>query len=617
MSRSFTNMFASSGQAVGGGSSGNSIIANAAARLHFAYKLNSGSTAGTSGILVAADMVTDIPFVARPFSLSREQIESAACSISSPGAVATAVLRQIRNNQVVRSFSVNYAGAGQIQPPAITAQQIAGSNFTTVPGTAFEFAATYVDPQGSSGIGTPVIPTNSGLDMSVHELLNVVYSVANDVGQTTIPVNKRKIEIAQSNQADITLAPSDNTGKESGNFRVPLGASLDPQWSTLSLAAGFNRPPTPYDSGSTSSTTMEYCWGIILSNNTMVRLSDILTSNRVQFYGGNGWDEHIEGDPLNNNRWFVNRGQRVLIKMGTNGKAWLAAMATFFWRKVGSTQWCNQVNTSTGHNYIAGSSGVSSNLYDNSSAKFTETTTFPSFGFAEEIRINWRSYSLALGLIGAAGSSVRGYAKNNSDQYVIPKNNVYFYGSGVHYSENVMRGLAHNDPLITNGAGSINQFSIVALPTNQLMDDPANRESVSAPKGDEFYTGPNSYAISLAVPVHANALNATFYMRQVTRNSLGQLTRGPWYLATTNVPEENGQFSKIIRSYNTNSVTPPATNTTNTYASSYVGRVIWDNGANPAEFIVGDQLRLQSVTHNIPQVGQGAELNISMEYSLK
>lgn len=618
MSRSFTNMFASSGQAVGGGGgSGNSIIANAAARLHFAYKPNSGSTAGTTGIVVAADIVTDIPFVGRPFSLSREQIESAACSISAPGAIAGAVLRQIRNNQVMRTFAVNYAGAGQIQPPSIIVQQIAGSNFATVPGTAFEFAATYVDSQGSSGIGTPVRPTNSGLDMSVHELLNVVYSVANDVGQTTIPANKRKVEIAQSNQADITLAPSDNTGKESGNFRVPLGASLDPQWSTLSLAAGFNRPPTPYDSGSTSSTSMEYCWGIVMPGNTMVRLSDILTSNRVQFYSGNGWDEYIEGDPLDNNRYFVNRGQQVLIKMGTNGKAFMAAMATFFWRKVGSTQWCNQVNTSTGYNYIAGYSTVSSSLYDSSSAKFTEGTTFPSFGFAEEIRVNWRSYSLALGLIGAAGSSIKGYAKNNSDQYVIPKNNVYFYVSGVYYSENVMRGLAYDDPLVTNGAGSINQFSIVTLPTNQLMDDPANRESVSAPKGDEFYTGFNTYAVNLSVPPHANATSATFYMRQMTRNSLGQITRGPWYLATTNIPEENGQFSKTIRSYNVNEVTPPATNTTNTYASSYVGKVIWDNGQNPVDFEVGDQFRLQNVGHNIPQVGQGAELNISMEYSLK
>lgn len=35
MSRSFTNMFASSGQAVGGGGSGNAVIVNAAERLHF------------------------------------------------------------------------------------------------------------------------------------------------------------------------------------------------------------------------------------------------------------------------------------------------------------------------------------------------------------------------------------------------------------------------------------------------------------------------------------------------------------------------------------------------------------------------------------------------------
>lgn len=608
MSRSFTNMFASSGQAVGGGGSGNAVIANAAERLHFGFKPNSGSTAGTSGILVAADIVTDIPFVARRFSLSREQIEAAACSISAPGSVASAVLRQIRNNQVMRSFNVNYAGAGQIQPPTLTAQQINGSNFTTVPGVAFEFAATYVDPQGNSGIGNPVIPANTGLDMSVHRLANIIYNVANDPGSTNVPVNKRKIDISQSSGVNITLAAvrtSDN--KQAGNFNVPLGAAAAADWTTLSLAAGYNQPPRPYDSGSTSSTSMEYCWGIIMPGNTMVRLSDIFTSNRIQFYGGNGWSED-EGS-------YSNVGVRCLVKMGTTNRMFMGVTGIFMWRKVGSSAWCTSVNTTINDFPIASYTTVSSNLYDNSSAKYTEGNTFPSFTFAEEIRVNWNSYSAPLGLTGLPGN-VQAYARNNLDQYVIPKNGVYVVNYSAGYWDKTALGVPYTDT--SYNTGTIMQASIIALPTNQLMDDPANRESVSSPKGDEFYTGLNTYAISLAVPAHANASGANFYLRQVTRSAIdGSLTRGPWYAATTNIPEENGQFAKTIRGYNTNAVTPPATNTTNTYASSYVGKVIWDNGANPVDFEVGDQFRLQSVTHNIPQLGQGAELNISMEYSLK
>lgn len=608
MSRSFANMFVSSGQTAGSISNGNSIIADAAARLHFAYKPNSGSMATTNGIVVASDFVEDIPFVAKRFSLSKEQIEAAACSINVPGYTAGAVLRQIRNDQVMRAFTVNYAGAGQIHPPTLTVQQIVGNDFTTVPGVAFEFAAAYVDPQGNSGIGTPVIPANTGLDMSVHRLANIIYNVANDPGSTNVPVNKRKIDMSQSSGVNLTLAAvrtSDN--KQAGNFTVPLGAAAAADWTTLNIAAGYNRPPQPYDSGSTSSTSMEYCWGIIMPGNTMVRLSEIFTSNRIQFYGDNGWsvDENSQ----------VNRGQRCLLKMGTTNRMFMGVTGTFMWRKVGSVAWCTSVNVTQNSFPIASYTTVSSSLYDNSSAKYTEGATFPSFGFAEEIRINWNSYSGPLGLSGSAGT-VQAYAKNNMDQYVIPKNGDYVVGHSVSYSNKVELGVPYNDTSYNTGA--IYQVSIIALPTNQLMDDPANRESVSAPKGDEFYTGLNTYAIGLAVPAHANASGANFYLRQVTRSAIdGSLARGPWYVATTNVPEENGAFSKVIRSYNTNAVTPSTTNTTNTYANSYVGKVSWDNGQNPVDFEVGDQFRLQSVGHNFPQMGPAAELNISMEYSLK
>lgn len=596
MALDFQSLFAVNSGASGAGASGNNQVANAAKRLFFSYKpllLNNGQEG-------AHDDVVDIPYVAVPFTLTKEQLTAAIAAVSIPGSIASARLVQIRNNQIRRSFNIEWTGAGQIQAPITPAPSVvtAAAGIAATPGLWYEVANTYVDAMGNTPLSTAVTVANSGQDLSQHFLTATVYEVDNPNFNLTTQNNT----ISLSESAVVTVVPYHTaTDKHAGKLEVPLGGITE----RLTAAHSYNAPPVPYDDGLNSGSYCEYCWGIDVGGGMMFRTSTISGSGNKQFYGDNGWSGQ-------NTDWgtdWENRGEVNLLMVGSDATKLVAAKTQFFWRPVGSSTWSTTVEFVNGHNYIAGYTRVNPDTFGQGD-EFGETALFPLNGFtaAKYIWINHVSVSQPLGLTNKAGPAYV-YAPDVGNNFHKVANASPTTISPSSWATGLPIGSRSSsyDPIYVTRVGG-------PMPIPSRMGSAPNSVP-GVPRGDEFYQGPPIFNIAATVSPHGNATRADFYIRKVERQRNGTLIRSAWGKVVEN--NRTGPFTALIAEYPIDTVTAPTANTTNVYANSYLGKVSWGTEPDTSiQFQVGDAFRLQNVQHSFNQLGAPAKLDVSMEFTL-